>query len=184
MRKDIWDELMSIFRKNNGELSTESVVEYAKDPSTALYSRFLQDKDKALDLYQKQQARKLIQEFHVKLYEGRLIGRGLLNKDDPKGTILTRAIAYLPSKRRYVLIEKLMCDKTYMAEYLERRQRSLEDEANKYVLFSDALGIDMTPLLTFVGNLRQAAKEVRDMSPEMFASLVECNESWKEETNE
>jgi|ERR1035437_121881 hypothetical protein len=58
--RTIAQELEIVRRKGRGILRAESVVEYARDPGTALHERFEWDDDKAAQEYRIWQARHLI----------------------------------------------------------------------------------------------------------------------------
>lgn len=53
-------EIEALVLSNNGRISPEDIVEYARDPSTALHSRFEWDDSEASRLYRIQQARDIL----------------------------------------------------------------------------------------------------------------------------
>ena len=57
---DYKQELEQIRKANDGELRPADVVEFARNPDTALHSRFTWDDDKAAAEYRLWQARELI----------------------------------------------------------------------------------------------------------------------------
>lgn len=62
--RTIEHELQDIRKQGNGVITAEAVVEYAKDPATALHSRFNWDDTEAARLYRIHQARQVIR-VHV-----------------------------------------------------------------------------------------------------------------------
>lgn len=60
VKKTVSEELTEIQRQNNGLLDPQKVVDYARNPETALHSRFLWDDEEAAERYRLWQARQII----------------------------------------------------------------------------------------------------------------------------
>lgn len=104
-------ELETLAEANNGLLRPETVVEFAKDPNTALHSRFEWDDTEAATKYRIWQARQLIKvvvnilpneneteyQVFVSLKSDRLNGGGyralvdVMSNDDQRKELLTQA---------------------------------------------------------------------------------------------
>ena len=65
-REPIYQELQKIQQAGGGLLKAEDVVEFAKDPATALHSQFEWEDTEAARLYRLQQARAVIR-LHVRV---------------------------------------------------------------------------------------------------------------------
>lgn len=87
-KKTVSEELAEIQRQNNGLLDPQKVVDYARDPETALHSRFEWDDTEAAEKYRLWQARQIIRMELV-----------VIEEPVTKQTIQIRQYVSLPSDR-------------------------------------------------------------------------------------
>lgn len=88
IKKTVSEELAEIQRQNNGLLDPQKVVDYARDPETALHSRFEWDDTEAAEKYRLWQARQIIRMELV-----------VIEEPVTKQTIQIRQYVSLPSDR-------------------------------------------------------------------------------------
>ena len=123
-------ELLQISHKHNGVLIPRDVVEFAKDPNTALHSRFDWDDSSAASKYRLEQARKII----------RVRVTYLEDTNTP-----TRMFYSLPSDRReeggYRQIDWIMKREDASAELLENAMKEFELWEAKYRHLKEILPI-------------------------------------------
>lgn len=120
-------ELESVRVQNGGVLRPEDVVEFARDPKTALHKKFEWDDTEAARLYRLEEARGIIrvavsvvhEDFapmrtYVSLSRDRVRGGGyrpvrdVLNHDDMRKELLSEAISELARVRaRYMVLNEL-----------------------------------------------------------------------------
>lgn len=115
----IEQELKSIYEANDGTLRAEDVVEYAKDPATALHERFIWDDTEAARQHRLWQARQIIQEVKV-IYD-----------DTAPEPVMVRVYASLPSDRKqegggYRSTEDILADPERKRELFQMLKRELE----------------------------------------------------------
>lgn len=123
-------ELIDITNEHNGRLSPEDVVEYARDPSTALHSCFEWDETEAARKYRLEQAKHIIrvsvqilagtnedQRVFVSLQEDRgdkdegsyRLLLDVLNDDEMRDKLLEQARKdFLIWKRKYETLKELV----------------------------------------------------------------------------
>ena len=90
-------ELMDIANRNNGSLSAHDVVEYARDPDSALHSSFTWDDSEAAEQYRLEQARRVIRTVKITVPEKKDVQiRAFVSvpsnrySDNPVYTVVTR----------------------------------------------------------------------------------------------
>jgi len=88
IKKTVSEELAEIQRQNNGLLDPQMVVDYARNPETALHSRFEWDDTEAAEKYRLWQARQIIRMELV-----------VIEEPVTKQTIQIRQYVSLPSDR-------------------------------------------------------------------------------------
>lgn len=142
----IKQELEALAEANNGLLHPEKVVEFAKDPATALHSRFEWDDTEAAEKYRVWQARQLIKvtvtvlpnenedEFKViplfvSLKEDRQNGGGyrtlvdVMNDDQMRKRLLSQAYNdFKLWQKKYQQLKELAPVFDQMAEVMEQAQ--------------------------------------------------------------
>lgn len=136
----IKQELEALTEANNGILQPEAVVEYAKDPNTALHSRFEWDDTEAAKRYRVWQARQLIKvtvnilpneseteyQVFVSLKSDRYNGGGyralvdVMSDDQLRKQLLTQAYAdFKVWQKKYQDLKELAPVFTEMAEVMK-----------------------------------------------------------------
>jgi hypothetical protein len=117
----IADELAQIARQNGGLVFPAKVVEFAKDQSTALHSRFIWDDTEAARRYRLDQAREIIR-----------VNVTVISKDAPP----VRAFVSLSSDRKagggYRALVDVLSDDVMMQRLLDDALAELEALKRKY----------------------------------------------------
>lgn len=145
----IKQELEALTESNNGILRPEAVVEFAKDPSTALHSRFEWDDTEAAGKYRVWQARQLIKvvvnilpneseteyQVFVSLKSDRYNGGGyralvdVMSDDQLRKQLLTQAYAdFKVWQKKYQDLKELAPVFTEMAEVMKEIEVELHPE--------------------------------------------------------
>jgi hypothetical protein len=127
--KSILDELEIIKKKNGGAIPPAAVVQYAKDPETALHSKFTWDDGKAAEQY--------------RLWQARQVLRVYVNITMPENTepVRVRAFLSLPNDRKdgtgYRSLMGVIGNDTYREQMLEMAKRELKTFRYKYRTLSE-----------------------------------------------
>jgi len=123
MNAKISEELKAVARQHRGKLRPKDVVDFAKDPKTALHARFEWDNSAAAAEYRLWQARELIRVAVVIIP----------NKNTPMNV---RAYWSLPSQRGktggYITSVKVMKDPALRAELLAMAREDMVRFRTKY----------------------------------------------------
>lgn len=125
----IAEELKEIRAMNGGTIPPRAVVNYARDPSTRLHSRFTWDDSEAAEQY--------------RLWQARQVLRVYVNVEMPerKNPVRVRPIVSLPSDRKagngYRMLADVMENEDYRLEMLDMAKRELSAFRKKYKTLSE-----------------------------------------------
>lgn len=130
---DYKQELELIRKNNNGVLRPADVVEYARNPKTALHERFEWNNAKAADAYRLWQARELI--------------RVVVKLDDVAATPPIRLYCSLPEDRQngdgggYRVIDDVMRSSQMRASLLRQAEQDMRRFEQKYHQLKELAGV-------------------------------------------
>jgi hypothetical protein len=121
-------ELEQVLVRHEGCLNPEDVVEFAKNPKTALHSRFTWDNSEAARLYRLEQARHII----------RVMVTTISGKNDKPEVV--RLYVSLPEDRGeggYRTIVNVLSDNEYRKKMLEEAFKEFSYFRQKYALLTE-----------------------------------------------
>lgn len=122
--KNLKKELEEILRINNGFLTPEKVVEYAKNKKTALHEKFCWDDTEAAKKYRLMQASQIIRNVKVEI----------VHKDNPDYSVKIREYVSLPADRGlngYREINQVLTEDDLRLQFIESVQAEFEAIKNK-----------------------------------------------------
>ena len=129
----VQSELLAIAKANKGRLAPKKVVEFARDPKTALHGRLLWDNTRAGDRYRLQQAAEIIRRFKVVI------------RSEKMESVKIRAFVSLANERDgssgYRETVRVLSNKELRAEMLRTALMELQAFRRKYSILSELKGV-------------------------------------------
>ncbi len=143
----VTEELYLIQKTNNGLLDPVKVVDFARDPETALHSKFTWDDSKAAEQYRIWQARQIIRMELVVVQETpKGETRILADITDEKGKIV-RAFVSIASDRRgdeirgYRSLNDVLNDSEMRSQMLEEAKNDMNIFRRKYGTLKELVSV-------------------------------------------
>lgn len=143
IRLTVQQELEEIKRANGGTATPHKVVEYAKDPNTALHGKFTWDDSEAAHGYRLWQARQVLRVYVRYEIPERETTQVKLKfaESKPVAVKTTRGTVSLPSDRKagngYRWVEDVLANPDHRSEMLSMAKRDLALFRRKYKELSE-----------------------------------------------